>query len=99
MLYVCRFRKLSFNISRKNTRFEGEIDKLNKNISEAAVTSEIDGVVKTINSGSSSPDMYSTDTSFMTILATGDFRVKGQINEMNMGSIMEGVPCDRAFTC
>lgn len=69
-----------------------EIDKLNKNISEAAVTSEIDGVVKTINSGSSSPDMYSTDTSFMTILATGDFRVKGQINEMNMGSIMEGVP-------
>ncbi|MDD3278742.1 MAG: efflux RND transporter periplasmic adaptor subunit [Lachnospiraceae bacterium] len=66
-----------------------EIDKLNKNISEATVYSEIDGVVKSINNGTN-PDMNSTDTSFMTILATGDFRIKGKINEMNMASLTEG---------
>lgn len=28
----------------------------------------------------------------MTIIAMGDFRVKGMVNEQNMGSIMEGQP-------
>ena len=57
--------------------------------------SEIAGVVKSINNDDSSAGAYSgdsSDNSFLTVLATGDFRVKGQINEQNMsdGSITEG---------
>lgn len=71
-----------------------EIDKLNENINNATVTSEIAGVVKSINnSGSGETDMYgNSDTSFMTILATGDYRVKGKINELNIGSLTENSP-------
>lgn len=36
-------------------------------------------------------DMYGNqDNSFITILATGDYRVKGKINEQNMGALTEG---------
>ena len=84
----------------KKKEYEGkskqaEIDKLNDNITNATVISEIAGVVKSINNGDSSAGAYSSDNSdnsFLTVLATGDFRVKGQINEQNMsdGSITEG---------
>ncbi|HIU75290.1 MAG TPA: efflux RND transporter periplasmic adaptor subunit [Candidatus Pelethocola excrementipullorum] len=70
-----------------------EIDKFHENISNATVTSEIAGVVKSINNGSAEMDMYgNTDTSFMTILATGDYQIKGKVNELNMGAIAEGAP-------
>ena len=84
----------------KKKEYEGkskqaEIDKLNNNITNATVISEIAGVVKSINNDDSSAGAYSgdnSDNSFLTVLATGDFRVKGQINEQNMsdGSITEG---------
>lgn len=84
----------------KKKEYEGkskqaEIDKLNDNITNATVISEIAGVVKSINNDDSSAGAYSgdnSDNSFLTVLATGDFRVKGQINEQNMsdGSITEG---------
>ena len=84
----------------KKKEYEGkskqaEIDKLNDNITNATVISEIAGVVKSINNDDSSAGAYSgdsSDNSFLTVLATGNFRVKGQINEQNMsdGSITEG---------
>ena len=84
----------------KKKEYEGkskqaEIDKLNDNITNATVISEIAGVVKSINNDGSSAGAYSgdnSDNSFLTVLATGNFRVKGQINEQNMsdGSITEG---------
>ena len=78
-----------------------EIEKLEKVSDSPIVTSEIDGVIKTINSdvmGSgdnfSDPDSGSSGgrTTFITILGTGNYRVKGKINEQNMGSIIEGDP-------
>lgn len=67
-----------------------EINKLQDSIRNATVTSEIAGVVKSINSGGSM-DMYSGNSqAFMTVLALGDYRIKGRINEQNMGSIMQG---------
>lgn len=71
-----------------------EIDKLKENIDNATVNSEIAGVVKSVNNSSSgSYDMYgNNDTSFMTILATGDYKVKGKINELNMGTLTENTP-------
>lgn len=70
-----------------------EIDKLNENISNSTVTSEIDGVVKSINRDGSSYDMYgNSDNSFITILSTGAYRVKGKINEQNIGALTENSP-------
>lgn len=69
-----------------------EIEKLKNSIANATVTSELDGVVKSINaSGSSDVNSMTGETeAFMTILATGDFRVKGTVNEQNMSAIVEG---------
>lgn len=78
---------------------QAEIEKLEKANISPIVTSEIDGVVRTINedligSDGSSPDDSESSGSqtFITILATGNYRVKGTINETNMNSIMEGDP-------
>lgn len=69
---------------------EVEIGKLQENINNATVTSEIAGIVKSINNGAVSGDPYSEqDTSFMTILSTGAFRIKGKVNEMNIGGLSE----------
>lgn len=68
-----------------------EIDKLNENITHATVVSEIDGVVKSINDGNTMSEM-SGDNSFITVMKTGAYRVKGSINEQNMASLSEGTP-------
>lgn len=67
-----------------------EIGKLQDSIQNATVTSEIAGVVKAINNGSSTNIYNGESQAFMTILALGDYRVKGSINEQNMSSIMQG---------
>ena len=69
-----------------------EIDKLNENIENATVTSEIDGVVKSINTSNSNDYYGDSDNSFLTVMKTGDLRIKGTINEQNMGSLIEGSP-------
>ncbi len=68
-----------------------DIRKLQDNINNATVTSQMDGVVKSINDGTSvSSD--GTDTSYITIIKTGDYRVKGTVNEQNVGTLSEGTP-------
>ena len=71
-----------------------EIEKLKDSMANATVTSEMDGLVKSINSGDSANSNYmgGEEQAFMTILATGDFRVKGTVNEQNMSAIVEGQP-------
>lgn len=72
---------------------ETDIAKLKSDIENATVTSEIAGIVKKISTGTDE-GMYSYDQeeaqAFMTILATGDYRIKGKINEQNRDSIMQG---------
>lgn len=78
-----------------------EIEKLEKTGDSPVVTSEIDGVVKKIKKSImkgaddySDPDSDSSggESTFITILGTGNYRVKGKINEQNMGDILEGEP-------
>lgn len=73
-----------------------QIEQLKKTINSAVVTSEMDGVVKSINNTESSADSYSSlsgeTEAFMTVLATGNFRIKGTVNEQNMSSVIEGQP-------
>lgn len=81
-----------------------EIEKLKSSMNQTAVTSQIDGVIKKIDtsqmegaevsdqesyfSGESSSD----SNAFITILSTGAYRVKGKVNEQNYQSIMPGLP-------
>lgn len=69
---------------------QAEIDKLNKSIANSTVTSTIDGVVKSINE--SGTDNYGNATAYITILATGDYRVKGTADETSIWSLTEGDP-------
>ncbi|MGN0400324.1 MAG: efflux RND transporter periplasmic adaptor subunit [Blautia sp.] len=69
---------------------EVEITQMREKMSNSTVTSEMDGVVKNINE-TNEIDPYSGNVqAFMTILATGDYRIKGKVNEQNLYEIQEG---------
>lgn len=69
-----------------------EIEKIQDNINNATVYSKISGVVQSINESSSSDTQTGTDNGFIKIMKTGDLRVKGTVNEQNIGQIYEGLP-------
>ena len=71
---------------------EVEMNRLKGQIENSTVNSEMKGVVKSVNNteGQSSMDMYGSSQAFMTILATGEYRVKGLVNEQNVSEIMAG---------
>ena len=70
---------------------EAEIEKLEDNIENAEVTSGIDGVVKSINEGGSSSS-GTGDNSFITVMKVGTYRVKGTVNEQNIGDLYVDAP-------
>ncbi len=66
-----------------------EIQKMEDTMSQSTVTSKINGIVKSINE-SGDTDQYGNQQPFMSILTTGDYRVKGTVNETNVYSLSEG---------
>ena len=70
---------------------EAEIEKLENNIENAEVKSGIAGVVKSINEGGSSTS-GSGDNSFITVMKVGTYRVKGTVNEQNIGELYVDAP-------
>ena len=70
-----------------------EIDRINDNIANAVVKSAIDGVVKSVKDPNTETDYYGggEDTGIVTIMKTGDLRVKGTVNEQNIGELTEGM--------
>ena len=68
-----------------------EVDRLQASLTNSTVTSTIAGVVKEINENGAM-DEYGNQKPFMSILTTGDYRVKGLINETNVWMISEGQP-------
>ena len=68
-----------------------EVKKLEDSIANATVKSEIAGVVKSVNNGNQNEGYgYGGDDAFITIMRTSDLRVKGTVNEQNIGEITEG---------
>lgn len=86
----------------KITAKEKEIENMKKSLDVTDVKSETDGVIQSVNSddnngGYNSYDDYygsgqGTTDAFITIMQTGSYRVKGQINEQNLGALYEGMP-------
>lgn len=64
-----------------------EMDKIQKKVNSSQVLSTASGVVKSINNGQSQDEESSA---FMTILSTGEYRIKGTANEQNIGMISTG---------
>lgn len=77
-------KQTEYNIESK----KAEMEKKRESIDNAVVTSKIAGVVKSINESGSSSD-YEEDSSYMTVLAVGDFRVKGTVSESNVQMLSE----------
>lgn len=85
----------------KKTEYEiksqkAKIESLEKAAKNSVVKSEMAGVVQKINQsaisdGTDVEDYYDGDDStFMSILATGDYRIKATVNEQNQWTIVEG---------
>lgn len=69
-----------------------EIENLKKSLENTDVVAEMAGVVKQINDGSNTNTSGSNSTNaYITILATGSYRVKGTATELNVYSLQEGM--------
>lgn len=66
-----------------------EIDKLEDSINNAEVFSEVEGVIREVNE-TPATDANGQQKPFITILSSGEFRVKGTISELNIGSLYQG---------
>ena len=78
-------KQTEYNIESK----KAEMEKKQQSIDNAVVTSKIAGVVKSINESGSSDYASEEDSAYMTVLAVGDFRVKGTVSESNVQMLSE----------
>ena len=69
---------------------EKEIQKLEEAMNNLEVASPVDGRIQTLNADGGY-DNYGNPLPFMTVMETGVYRVKGLVNEANVGSVMEGM--------
>lgn len=72
-----------------------EMEKLRETIANATVTAEMDGIIQKISDPSDS-DSYSyggssSENVYITILAAGDYRIKGTLNEQNRNQVYVGM--------
>lgn len=66
-----------------------EIEKLNKSLENTDVLSEVEGVVKEVNT-TSRIDSTGQSAAFISILSSGEYRIKGTVSELNRDSLTEG---------
>ncbi|WP_075720795.1 efflux RND transporter periplasmic adaptor subunit [Roseburia sp. 499] len=77
-------KQSEYNIQSKKI----EMQKKQEAIDNSTVNSEIAGVVKSINENG--VDASGNASAYMTILATGDYRIKGTVSEQNIASLSQG---------
>ena len=68
---------------------KSEIDKLKASLETAEVYSEVEGVVKEVNLNGGT-DVTGQPLPFISILSSGQYRIKGTISELNLGSLYQG---------
>ena len=61
-----------------------EMEKIQKKVDNSQVTSNTSGMIKSINDGTNTDKESSA---FITILSSGEYRIKGIANEQNIGTI------------
>lgn len=89
--YTTQIQTLQTNIKQSEydqKSKQADIDKYQQTIDNAVVTSKIAGVIKSINEDGT--DASGNTTAFITVLATGDYRIKGKIDEQNVSYLTVG---------
>lgn len=71
---------------------QAELDRLVTSVENSEVKAGISGIVQTINDGSNPNQFGEQSNAFITVLQTGNYRVKGQINELNISQLTVGSP-------
>lgn len=74
---------------------ELEIEKMKETISNSVVTAEMAGIIQKISEPEDNSYSYyssENDSAYITILALGDYRVKGSVNEQNLNQLYVGMP-------
>ena len=66
-----------------------DIDKLEDSLQNAEIYSEVEGVVKEINE-TPATDATGQQKAFISILSSGEFRIKGTVSELNISSLYQG---------
>ncbi|MBQ9934753.1 MAG: efflux RND transporter periplasmic adaptor subunit [Lachnospiraceae bacterium] len=92
-----QINQVSYDASAKQL----EIDRQYAAINNSVVFAPVDGVVSSINDQESQEDPYANEyygmgngdsDAFISIMAMGDFRIKGSVSELNAYSLYEGMP-------
>ncbi len=89
--YTTQIQNIQNSIAQKQFDMESkklEISKEQKQVSSSSVVSKVAGVVKEINE--KGVDSNGNSAPFMTILQTGEYRIKGSIDEQNVWMLSEG---------
>lgn len=73
----------------QSTLKQNEIDKIQLSLQNTDVLSEADGVVKEINT-TPKTDSSGQPAAFISILSSGEYRIKGTVSELNRDSISVG---------
>lgn len=80
-----------YNLKQK----EAELQRLKDSMDETEVCSEVSGVVQSVNDTDSSSSGYygdsGSDNSYITIMETGTYRIKGLASEESIYSLYEGM--------
>lgn len=92
--YTIEIQSLEATIAETNYNIKAkqvEQQHLNASIENANVLAEIEGIVQSINENNSF-DPMGNPAAFITILQTGNYRVKGTVNELNIAQITPSIP-------
>lgn len=103
MEYTAQIQSLQAQVNQYNydaSAKQLEIDRQKSAIENSVVFAPMDGIVKEINTdaeGTGSEESYYSGSdentkSFMSIMALGDYRIKGTASELNVRSMYEGQP-------
>ena len=87
--YTVQINALEVQIRRQefeSDKKKAEVDKLRESLTKTEVYSDVEGVVKEINDGSSGM----TSDAFISILSAGEYRVKGTVSELNVAALSVG---------
>lgn len=79
-------KETEYNISVK----ERELANLKANAGNGEITAPIDGKIKAINENGGYDEMTGQPLPYITVVQSGAYRVKGKVNEMNIGEFYVG---------
>ncbi len=91
--YTVRIQEVELQIKQQENASKtkkSEVDKLQEAMSNADVLSEVEGVVKEVNANPQDNPYTGQASAFISILSSGEFRIKGTISELNLPSLSVG---------